>query len=278
MTPPCDIIEKKTTGGINMKRYIRSAAVIVTALITLLCGTVTANAMGLFECEINIYSTNAPEGTVFADILFPKVEGDVYAPDKDSDDYRKKDVCNLVSVDNKKIELDDDCGLARYDDGFTSCMMRRYFVGCNYADSERSNLRWSEPTDDYNHNIFEYYRQFKVAFCDKDGNVIAVTEPVKVKLRNNCMYEIYTDGVKAEYKVIKDGAVWLTTFIIIAIMAIPVLIISALFVVIIKKIEKKKKALPEGQETVRSFPFPVVVLIVLVIAAYFILRMFGLRL
>ena len=224
-----------------MKRYIRFAAVVLTAVITMLCGTVTAAALGLYEEEINIHCTNAPEGTAFADILFPKVEGDEYAPDKDSSDYNKNDVCHTVSCDTGDTELDDSCGLALYDDGFTSCMMRRYFVCSNRVSGDRCNLYWNEPSNAENHKVFDYYGQFKVAYCDKDGNVLLVTDPVTVKPHKNCVYEIYTDGTKAEYKVIKDGAVWLTTFIIIAIMAIPVLIISAIFIFIMKIAEKKKK-------------------------------------
>lgn len=224
-----------------MEKYIRTVTVIIVTIITMLCGTVTAGAIGLYEEEINIHCTNAPEGTAFADILFPKVEGDEYAPDKDSTDYQKQDVCRIVSVEDKDMELDDSCGLALYDDGFTSCMMRRYFVCSNRVNPDRYTLDWNQPSEARNHSIFDYYGQFKVAYCDKDGNVLLVTDPVTVKPHKNCVYEIYTDGIKAEYKVIKNGAVWLTTFIIIAVMAIPVVVISALFIIIMKIAGKKKK-------------------------------------
>ena len=104
-----------------MKRFIISFTIGIITVFTMLCGAMNANAMGFYECEIVIKYKNAPEGTVFADILFKKVEDDKYALTGEASDHRVR----YADIDSGNIELDEHCGLAEYDDGFTSFMMNR---------------------------------------------------------------------------------------------------------------------------------------------------------
>lgn len=254
-----------------MKRRI--ITFILTAVIALAFGISTAGAMGLYEWDINISYNNAPENTAFVDILFKKAENDIYAPNKDSSDSREQDFCRLVSLENEKIELDDNCGLAKYDDGFTSCMMRRYFVSYNKSSENKSTLRFPQPSNAYNQDVFNYYGEFKVAYCDKKGNVLAVTDPVKVKRRSNCVYEVYANGTKAGYTVEKDLSGYIVPFIFIIITLPPVLMISAVVNAAIKS--RKRKALPEGQEeTEVKGNFLLVFLVVGAIAVFAVLTVF----
>ena len=180
-----------------MKRFIVSFTVGIITILTMLCGAMYTSAMGFYECGISIYITNAPEGTAFADILFKKVEDDKYAPAAEPSDNGKTAVCHTVRIDSGDIELDEHCGLAEYDDGFTSCMMRRHIAVENRVFTEGCELNWDMPSAYFNSDIFEYYGEFKVAYCDRDGNVLLVTDPVKVR-GSHSVYEVCADGAKAK--------------------------------------------------------------------------------
>lgn len=165
------MIEKAFSGGSAVKRFIISFTIGIITVFTMLCGAMNANAMGFYECEIVIKYKNAPEGTVFADILFKKVEDDKYALTGEASDHRVR----YVDIDSGNIELDEHCGLAEYDDGFTSFMMNRCLPITNMIYPDRCSLDWGMPASAFNSDIFEYYGEFKVAYCDKDGNVLLVT-------------------------------------------------------------------------------------------------------
>lgn len=233
-----------------MKKRIKEAIAAIFAVFTCIFGGMNALAMGLgtAEWEINIEYKNAPEGTVFADLLFPKKEDDRYYPDANSHIIDETDVCysvyaeGLSSESGNLLNLDKDCGLAKYDDGYTSCMMRRYFVKGNTSKSGSSKLRFPVACNTDNNEVFEYYGSFKVAYCDGKGNVLGVTEPVKIKpVKVNCLYEIKADGTKADYHVKKDGSVNLVRIVWALIIVVPVLIVLIITMVIFLCVRPNKK-------------------------------------
>ena len=236
-----------------MKKRIKAAAAVIFAVFTCIYGGMNALAMGLGTAEwaINIEYQNPPEGTVFAELLFPKKEDDRYYPDASSDTIYERDVCYNVyaegfsSEPDRSLKLDKDCGLAKYDDGYTSCMMRRYFVKGNTAGSGSSRLDFPVPCNTDNKEVFEYYGSFKVAYCDENGNVLGVTEPVKIKPANvSCLYEIKSDGTKADYHIKKDGSANLVRIVWGLIIIVPVLIALIITLVIFLCVRPKKKQQP----------------------------------
>lgn len=242
-----------------MKKTVKMLAAVLFAAVLCISGGMSAYAMGLFQWNIEIDYTNAPEGTAFADLLFPKLEDDMYLPDENAKDYYMRSVCSYVRLDrtdgngytvsSRNIKLDKDCGLAVYDDGFTSCMMRRYFVGsCTVTDRKNIRLSFPQPCNAENKSVFEYYGSFRVAYCDEEGNVLLVTEPVKIKpYKHNCVYEISADGGRAEYRIHKDGTRLLIFLIKVAVILIPFAVLSGIMAVVFGVIRgKNKNEAPEG--------------------------------
>ena len=233
-----------------MKKRVK---VFIAALFTvLLCtfGGMNVFAMGLGTevWEINTEFANAPEGTAFTDILFPKKENDKYLAEPDSGDKEKENICTALRVFKggsfTDTELDRNCGLAEYDDGYTSCMMRRYFVSINFSFEHRTTLFFPIPSNVDNDEVFRYYGSFKVAYCDEKGNVLGVTGPVKVKTyKRNGLYEIRTDGTKAKYHFKGDNSIFLEYGVkgLIVFAAIAVALIVTLTVYLCVRPKKKQQ-------------------------------------
>lgn len=235
-----------------MKKHIKTAiAVVFTVMTCIFCG-MNAFAMGLGTdvWSIEIEYGNAPEGTAFVDLLFPEKADDIYYPDPTAGENSEKyNVCRYVYADymgrgnSDPIVLDDSCGLAVCDDGYTSCMLRRYFVKYNHAEKDKCSLEFSVPSNTENREVFEYYGSFKVAYCDEKGNVLSVTEPVKIKpSKVSCLYEIKADGTKADYHVKKDGSVNLVRIVWALIIGVPILIALIITAVIFLCVRPKKQS------------------------------------
>jgi len=111
---------------------------------------------------------NAPEGTAFADILVKDKKNDKYAVDFNEENGR------LLGVGK-------DCGLAGYDeDGYTSMLLRHNCAVFEKADlSEHSSV--SFKLNEENIKLFDHFRRIKVACCDKEGNILSITNDVSVK-------------------------------------------------------------------------------------------------
>lgn len=242
--------------GDIMKKHIKAAIAVVFTVMTCILGGMNAFAMGLGTdiWEIDIEYENAPEGTAFVDLLFPKKTDDKYYPDPTTNENDEKhSVCRNVYAaylgrgNDDPIILDDSCGLAVYDDGYTSCMLKRYFVQYGSADRDKCELEFSVPSNVQNQEVFEYYGSFKVAYCGENGNVLSVTEPVKVKpSKVSCLYEIKADGTKAEYTVHRDGSVLLDKMVKVLIIGVPV-VIAALIGLIVYLCTRKKN----GKQSVK---------------------------
>ena len=202
-----------------MKKHIKAAIAVVFTAIICIFGGINAFAMGLGTdiWEIDIEYENAPEGTAFVDLLFPKKTDDKYYPDPTTNENDEKhSVCRNVYADyigrgnSDPIALDDSCGLAVYDDGYTE--------------------------------VFEYYGRFKVAYCNEKGEVLGVTEPVKVKhVSTTCLYKVKASGNKAEYTVDRDGSVFIQLFVMALIFGVPVVIALVIGLIVYICVRSKKK-------------------------------------
>ena len=110
-----------------------------------------------------------PEGTDFVDILVKDKKNDKYAVE-----FNEK---NAVFLNVAK-----DCGIARYDeDGYTSLMLRHSCANLGGVGKSDSSCFLSLTLNTGNFKLWRHFGRIKLAYCDKDGNVIGVTDDVKIE-------------------------------------------------------------------------------------------------
>ena len=139
----------------------------------------------IYHVEVEL--ENVPEGTVFVDIL---AKGN----------WEKQ---RLADVDNEQLlGIDRNCEIVRYDkDGYKSLMFNtEFFYEGDKIDTERSHNHLCYGG--YGMEIFKNLPYVKIAYCDKDGNILGITEekkttPVYLRL---VQYEFDTDGEELSYR------------------------------------------------------------------------------
>ena len=141
----------------------------------------------------DIFCEGCPEGTAFVDLLVKDKLNDKYAVD-----FNEKNGL-LLNVGRE-------CGLATYyKDGYTSLMLRHSCA--RYKGVNKNNTSCSIKLD-LNTGIVRFWRQFrreKLAYCDRDGNVIGVTDDVKIKpdfFEAVDSFCVKSSGEKLEYYVV----------------------------------------------------------------------------
>ena len=168
-----------------------------------------------------------PEGTVFADVL---AKGDWNKVRKTNIDYE-----DLLGVDHT-------CEIEQYDkDGYKSLMFNAdfYYTGDRIDSTQSHNKIGFEDWSD----LFKDLPYIKVAYCDKDGNILGITEEkhlMPVFLRN-VSYDLYADGDELSYKVglspYRDNRMWIL-FITMTIFGV---------VYLIHNRRRKKKLIQSGE-------------------------------
>lgn len=196
-----------------MKAFIKSFIAVLFTLTMCIFGSMNAYAWAYNDYSFTIMYSNAPEGTAFADILFKNAEDDKYGIGKDGespcssvdlkhfeeetkegyDGYNHHD----YTVQERTIKLNKDCGLAKYDDGYTSLMFRRDLATA-YSTSDGEYIFETIVLDDKeakNTEISNYYGSLKVAYCDEKGNVLMVTEAYEPEITDKpTNYYVKADG------------------------------------------------------------------------------------
>ena len=120
----------------------------------------------------------APEKTAFADVLIKDKWHDKYAVDFNVEN------AGLLGVGR-------DCGLAAYDtDGYTSLLLRHNCAKSDY--SLYGSIFYSLIRE----KLYDRYRTVRVAYCDKDGDILGVTDEVKVERASydKAVYSFKADG------------------------------------------------------------------------------------
>lgn len=131
--------------------------------------------------HINIYFGEVPEGSAFADIL---VEGK--AEDREID---------FNVYNGSVLKVDRSCEIAEYNvDGYTSLFLKHKvdLEECDLSpDSENKHMEVGGGQ-----NTLRRFSHMKLAYCDKDGNILGITKEIKVKKTplNDFTYEIKADG------------------------------------------------------------------------------------
>lgn len=141
-----------------------TAAVIFDVLMLLFCG-LNAFAWDIDPDNVLIHYENAPENTAFIDILFEAHEDDG----------------NIVELNKSNAEfygIDGESEIVRYSDGYISFLFRnKYSAAKDFCDESGSILIGFTGASNY--DIFNEYREFKIAFCNAEGNILEVTDSVK---------------------------------------------------------------------------------------------------
>ena len=110
----------------------------------------------------DIYCEDYPEGTAFVDLLV-------------KDKWNNKYAVDFNEKNGELLNVGRDCGLAAHDkDGYTSLMLRH---SCAEYKGVNKNYTSCSVKLDLNTGILRFWRQFrreKLAYCDKDGNVIGL--------------------------------------------------------------------------------------------------------
>ena len=210
-----------------MKRAVKSSIAVCFAIIMCLFGGTSAFAYNVNTRVQSIEIKNAPDGTAFADILVKKRWHDKYAVDFNDENAQ------LLGVNGE-------CGLAKYaEDGFTSMLLYHNCAVFDEADiSERSSVIFTLNVE--NNELFNHFRKIKVAYCDKFGNVLGVTETAKFEfewLGTPAVYYIQANGDSLACKVSKGPPYYLLFFLLLG----SVLLVMIIFVLVGKRILRRRE-------------------------------------
>ena len=236
-----------------MKNYIKASIALIFTIVTCIFGGMNAFAWVAADGIIAIRYTDTPEGTVFMDILLPKTEDDKYAS-ADS----KPSAAIILHVEDENGErteetltLAEDCELAKYDDGYTSCLFGRDIATEYRVNSFRMDIVLDEQKL-INTDVSNYYGSLKLAYCDEKGNVLTVTEPVETEHNDKpANFYVNANGTSLECELDNgiDVGKGLTAFVfgtvivvcILAVLGIAVIAAIVVVVVILVVRHNKKK-------------------------------------
>jgi len=163
--------------------------------------------------HMNIYFGEVPEGTAFADIL---VKGK--AEDTEMD----------FNVSNGYVlKVDRSCEIAEYNaDGYTSLFLKHRGVDLEMRDLSPDSENKYMEVGGGSHTLSQF-RYIKLAYCDKDGNILGITKETEVKKTplNDFTYEIKADGDELSCKIVLARmyyviAVFLLSVIVLAVSVI----------------------------------------------------------
>ena len=214
-----------------MKRAIKAFVAAFFAAFMCIFGGINAFAWDHDETWLRVHINGAPEGTAYVDLLLKDTKNDSTAVD-----YNDEAAARTIERNEKNISFGRECGLAKYnEDGYTSMLLRHNFV------EESSFGHYTLKTE--THRIFNKRRCVKLAYCDKDGNVIKVTNEVKVgyaNLKTPVMYYFETDGDTLTFNF--AGAAWskLHPWIDTLVIIVPIAFLLLCFVLVRKMIRKSK--------------------------------------
>lgn len=140
--------------------------------------------------HLRISFGEVPEGTEFADILV-------------KENWHRNEDGHIEDGAAYTLKLDSNCEIANYnEDGYASLLLKHMDVAIleEYdlsADSENKHMVLG-----LNHkDMFDHYRHIKLAYCDKDGNILDITKEIEVKSSSlsKSVYTIKADGSKLTF-------------------------------------------------------------------------------
>ena len=208
-----------------MKRAVKTSVAVYLALLMCFFGGTTAFAWNADTLYQNIKLKNVPAGTAFADILVKDKKKDRYAADFNEENAQ------LLGVGK-------DCGLAKYEEGgYTSMLLRHNCAVFERTDTDSMNVIFRLKEE--NNTLFNHFRQIKVACCDKDGNILGVTDAAvfeSVHFNTPAAYTIEVNG-EGLYCRVNTGPPYYLLVVVPVFVLVSAILIAA---VIIAKIVIKK--------------------------------------
>lgn len=210
-----------------MKRAVKAFIAAYFAVLMCFFGGSTAFAWDVDTRYQNIELKNAPSGTAFADILVKDRKNDKYAAGFNEENAQ------LLGVTN-------DCGLAKYDeDGYTSMLLRHNCAVFDKADlSVHKSVYFKLNVE--NNTLFNHFRKIKVAYCDSEGNVLGVTDEVKLEsvfFNTPAAYIIQANGEMLSCR-ISTGPPYYMMVVVPVLVLIPAIVL----ITVITAVRLKRKA------------------------------------
>ena len=177
--------------------------------------------------HINIYFGEVPEGTAFADIL---VKGK--AEDTEMD----------FNVSNGYVlKVDRSCEIAEYNtDGYTSLFLKHRGVDLEMRDLSPDSENKYMEVGGGSHTLSRF-SHMKLAYCDKDGNILGITKEIKVKKTSldGFTYEIKADGDDLRCKIFYRPIYYLLVLILLVVVLFAV---CAAVIIIKEKLAERQSA------------------------------------
>ena len=177
--------------------------------------------------HMNIYFGEVPEGTAFADIL---VKGK--AEDTEMD----------FNVSNGYVlKVDRSCEIAEYNaDGYTSLFLKHRGVDLEMRDLSPDSENKYMEVGGGSHTLSQF-RYIKLAYCDKDGNILGITKETEVKKTplNGFTYEIKADGDELRCKIVLARYYYV---IAIFLLSVILLAVCAAVIIIKEKLAERQSA------------------------------------
>jgi hypothetical protein len=177
--------------------------------------------------HMNIYFGEVPEGTAFADIL---VKGKAEDTEMDFNVYN-----------GSVLEVDRSCEIAEYNaDGYTSLFLKHRGVDLEMRDLSPDSENKYMEVGGGSHTLSRF-RYIKLAYCDKDGNILAITKKTEVKKTplNDFTYEIKADGDELSCKVFNGPRYYLFALVL---WAVVLFALCAAVIIIKEKIAERQSA------------------------------------
>lgn len=216
-----------------MKRAVKASIAVYFMLFMCFMGGITAFAWDVDTLHQSITLKNAPKGTAFADILVKDKKNDKYAVEFNEEN-------------GKLLGVGKDCGLAKHEEsGYTSMLLRHKCAVFESSEQTNTVLRLKEA----NSTLFNHFRSIKVAYCDKSGNILAVTDDVKIKKSFWCMpeYTIAANGSSLTCDVNHGPPYFMLVLVPAAFTALAVIIITVVITAKLSKRARLKKSIKRIQ-------------------------------
>ena len=216
-----------------MKRAVEAFIAVYFTVIMCFMGGMAAFAWNVDTLRQSITLKNAPEGTAFADILVKDKKNDKYAVD-------------FSEENGKLLGLGKDCELAKYEEGGYMSMLLRH--NCAVFETSEQNYTVLKLKEE-NNTLFNHFSRIKVAYCDKDGNILGITNEVKIKKSFWGMpaYTIVANGSSLTCDVNNGPPYFMMVLVPAAFAALAVIIITVVITVKLSKRTKLKKSIKRIQ-------------------------------
>ena len=210
----------------RIKRTAKALIAAYFAVLMCIFGGTAAFAWDVDTSHLDISFGEVPEGTAFADIL---VKGKAEDTEMDFNVYN-----------GSVLEVDRSCEIAEYNaDGYTSLFLKHKvdLEECDLSpDSENKHMEVGGGS-----HTLSRFRYIKLAYCDKDGNILGITKETEVKKTplNDFTYEIKADGDDLRCRFFKAPKYYLLALVL---WAVVLFAVCAAVIIIKEKIAERQSA------------------------------------